>query len=110
MAETATAVTAMPANDMTFSCYAFAHLHVSYAGPHFYNRTYELMTHRIRRGAMLLCPEVPFIHMEVRTADSGFLHFDKDVINAHFRHRYIFHPDAIFSFTLYQSFHIPDFK
>ena len=94
MPHASTAVTAMTASNMTFSRHAFAYFEVLHADAYPCHFAYELMTHRVRRFAMCLRPGVPFIHVQVRSADSGFLHLDEYIIDSHFGHRNVFHPDA----------------
>jgi hypothetical protein len=100
MSHAPTAVAAMSADDMSFGCNAFANGEVLHTFAHFGYDAYELVSHRIRRFTVRLRPRVPFIHMEVGTADSGFGDLDQHIIDPYFRHGDIFHPDAGFCISL----------
>ena len=94
MPHTSTAVTAVSARNMSFRRHTVAYLEIANTGTAVCYNTHELMSHGVRRFAVCLRPCVPLIHMQIRSADSGFGDFDQDIIDAHFRHRDIFHPDA----------------
>lgn len=52
-----------------------------------------------------LCPFVPFVDVDIGSADGGFLDLDKDVHGAEFWFRDVFEPKSFFSFRFYECFH-----
>ena len=99
------AVTAMSACDMSFGRHAVAYLEIAHTGSAVRYDAHELMSHGVRRFAVGLRPRVPFVHMQIRTADSSLGHLDDHIIDPHFGHRHIFHPDAGFGISLNKRFH-----
>ena len=100
MPHSSAAVTALPAYDVTFGGHTLAYLDVPYARTGIYHFAYKLMSHRVWWFAVSLTPLVPFVHMQVCAADSGFLYLDQYIVHSYFRHWYIFHPYAGFSVAL----------
>ena len=101
MSHASAAVAAMTADNVSLGRDAFANLDIAHTGTDFGYFANELMSHRVRRSAMGLRPCVPLVHVEVSTANSGLFDLDKNVVDAYFRHRYIFHPDARFCISFY---------
>ena len=94
-------VAAVSAGDMPFGGDAVAYLEVPHTGTAVRHDTHKLMPHRVRGLAVSLGPCIPFIHMQIRAADSSFGNFDENIVHSHFRHRYIFHPDTGFGVFFY---------
>ena len=66
------------------------------------------MTDRQRNGYRLLRPFIPAVNMQIGSADTGLVNFDKDVIDADFGFRNVLKPETSFSFCLYECFHTPN--
>ena len=98
---TTAAVTAMPTDNMSFRRDTFADLKITDTRTYFSDHSDELMSHRIGRFAVGLRPRIPFIHMQVGTADSSLDHLDQHVVDAYLGHRHLFHPDTGFRVFLY---------
>ena len=98
---TATAVTAMTASDMSLTGNSITYFNILYTCPHFGNDTNVLVTDCHRCFDSFLAPFIPFIDVEVGTANSGFFNFNEDVVNTDFRHWNIFHPNTFFCLFFY---------
>jgi hypothetical protein len=90
----------MTACNVSFACYAVANLDVAYTGTDFCYYAYVFVTdgHGCLDG--LLTPFVPFVDVQVGTADCGLLYLDKHIVNAYFGHGDLFHPYTLLWFFL----------
>ena len=66
----------------------------------------EFVADHHRHRYCLRRPLVPLVDMQVGAADRCFLYLDQNVVEAGFRLRDVFHPDALAGFALDQCFHI----
>ena len=99
------AVAAASANQVTFDADNVAGGEVQYIRPYIYDLTNKFVADRRRHLDRLLCPRVPIIDMQVRTADPAAFDADHHVVYTHFRLGNILDPEARFSFALYDGFH-----
>ena len=86
---------------MAFARNTVAYFYVFYARPYFSHNAYVFMAYGHRSLYCFLAPFVPFVDMEVGTADGGLLYLDKNIVYAYFRYGHLFHPDAFLRLFLY---------
>lgn len=99
------AVSAASANQVTFDADNVTGCEVQHIRPYIYDLTNKFVADRRRHLDRLLCPRVPIINMQVRTADAPAFNAYHHVVDAHFRLGNILDPEARFSFALYDGFH-----
>ena len=104
--QTTTAIAAMTAGYMALTGDTVAHLDVAYTHTYLFHCTHILVAdgHRCLDG--FLTPFVPFIDVEIGSADSGFTDFDEDVVDSNLGNGNFFHPYSLGGFFLYQCFHV----
>ena len=98
---TATAVTAVTTSDMAFTGNSVTYFYILHSCTNFSNDTNVFMTDSHRSFYCFLTPFIPFIDMEVCTADCSFFDFNEDVVNTDLRHWNIFHPNTFFCLFFY---------
>ena len=88
------AVAAAPADNVTFRADDLSRVKIIHvrAGSHHF--TDKFMPHNHRHRDRLLRPRIPFIDMQVRSADSCLVDFDENIIDANFRLRDILEPQS----------------
>lgn len=80
----------MSADDVSFSGDEFTNLKVCDACAYFCDVAGEFMADGHANGDGFLCPFVPFVDVEICSADGGFFDFDEDVHGANFGHGDVF--------------------
>ena len=110
--EPAAAVVAVPADDVPLAGHDIAGLVGLHRRAHALHDTAELMTHVHTHGNGLLRPGIPVPNMQIRTADSGLVNLNEDIIRADFRHRHLHQLQPLIGLRFDERFHarqyIPD--
>src|SRR5580658_4431396 len=99
------AVTTASTDDVAFAADQVARLEVADIGADFDDLAHEFVADGHRNGDGLLRPLVPLVNMHVGAADAGFLYADEHIVDANFRHRNVFEPEAAFGPAFDQSSH-----
>ena len=105
MSMTLHAVAAMSANDMTLAAYKVAHLEYRAFTLDFYDFAHELMTDNHRSLYGVLRPLVPFVNVNVRAANSGFVNFNECLTLFDYGDFRLLKPKSFFSMSLYECVH-----
>ena len=98
-------VAAAPADDVAFAAHDLAGEEVRHVHADGGDFPDELMPDDHRHGDRPLRPGVPFVNVEVGPADAGAIDADEHVVEAAFRFRHIFQPEAGFAFRFDEGFH-----
>ena len=96
MAAASQAVAAVSANDMTLATHELARKEIFHIRAYLDNLPDEFMADRHGDGDGLAGPLVPFVDVEVGAAYASAFDTDENVVNADFRLRDVFEPQARF--------------
>ncbi len=69
---------------MTFAAYSIANLKPCDIFAHFSDLAHKLVPDYQRDGNIFLCPGIPFVDMDICTADRSFMRFDQDFVIINF--------------------------
>src|SRR5215472_8561055 len=92
MTSTSEAVAAAAANDVTLAADAIANVEITDVGSNFHDFAYKLMTNYERNRDCLLRPRVPFVNVQVCSANAGCEDPDLHIVDADLRLGHILYP------------------
>src|SRR5665647_1091873 len=99
------AVAAHAAEEMAFTSHPVTHPDIGHPRSCFLHITHILMSdcHRHLNGS--LRPLIPFVDMQIGTADSRLFNLYDDIVVSRFRDRHLLHPKSLRSLSLNKSLH-----
>ena len=95
----------VPTRDVAFTRHPLPDLEASNMAADLGNLSDEFMADNHRHWDGTLRPLIPFVDVDIRSADGRLANLDEEVIRTDLRFRYILHPDANFRFGFHQGFH-----
>jgi hypothetical protein len=102
MAAASETVAAAAADHVALRTDNFASVEIAHVRAHLHDLTHEFMADDHWHRDRLLRPGIPFVNVQVRAADAGFVNLDQDVIDADFGFRNILQPQSGFRFGFYE--------
>src|SRR5882757_2841948 len=101
------AISAMAANDVSFSADHLAGKKVFHVRTDFDDFADELMSDNHRHGNGFFGPFIPLVDVDIGAANASAVDLDQNVVDADFGFGNVFEPKTGFRFPFYKSFHEP---